>query len=217
MPRDRREVTTWSQQEVRTFLEATRSSRGVGAGHWCWALALATGLRRSELLGLRWIDVDLEGGRLSVRRARVDVAYAVSERPPKNHRARVIALDPATVATLARHRRGQEAERLAAGPGFVDSGLVFTTPVGSPVHPQSVSWHFERAVKQSGLPRLTMHGCRHTHATLLLERGVPLTTVSERLGHSSVSVTGDIYSHRTEHAQAQAVGVMADILHGNAT
>lgn len=85
---------------------------------------------------------------------------------------------------------------------------------GSPVHPQTVSWHFGRAVRESGLPRLTLHGCRHSHATLLLERGVPLTTVSERLGHSSVSITGDIYAHVSEHPQAVVSGVMADILGG---
>lgn len=115
-PTSGRELRTWTQGEVRGFLEATRPTRwGV-----CWAFLLASGVRRSELIALRWPDIDLDAGQVSVRRGRVDVGYQVHEDVPKNHRARVIALDPGTVARLRAHHRAQLAERLAAGPAWVD-------------------------------------------------------------------------------------------------
>jgi integrase len=164
--RERSEMRTWSAEELRAFLEQTKSEKKDRRYHAAYLVAVTTGLRRGELLGLRSEDVDLDSGSMSVRRARVAAGYEVNEGTPKNGRGRSIALDPGTVAVLKRWRKQQLEDRLAWGEAWTDTGLVFTREDGASVHPQLLSQAFERAVKRSGLPRIRFH------ASLMLAAGV---------------------------------------------
>ena len=118
----------------------------------------------------------------------------------------MVELDPATVGALRSHRTRQLEERLAFGEEWTwtDSGLVYTQADGSGLHPDSVTKRFKWLVRDAGLPWVKLHGLRHTHATLMLEAGVHIKVVQERLGHSSIAITGDVYSHVTASMQAQA-------------
>jgi integrase len=187
----RDELRTWTAAEATAFLRSTEGDRYAPI----FDLALNTGARRGELAGLRWEDIDLDAGTLAVRRNRVPVNWKVEEGTPKSRRARVIDIDPETVAMLRRWRRAQLEERMAWGEAWTDSGYVFTREDGKPVHPESIGWHFERLVKKAGVPRLRLHDLRHTHATLGLAAGVPPKVMQERLGHASIQITLDLYQH----------------------
>ena len=173
------------------FLDGAQGDRLYGV----FRLVLATGLRRSEAAGLRWEDFDLDAGRLSVRRGRVSVGYAVEEGTPKANRARTIGLGPETVSALRAHRKRQLEERMAWGEAWVDTGLVFTREDGSPLHPQTLRWHLRRLAKEAGVPVIRFHDLRHCAATHALANGVPVKVVSEMLGHASTGITEDVYAH----------------------
>jgi integrase len=161
-----------------------------------WMLFATTGMRRGEVAGLRWADVDLAAGRVSPRKPRVQVNYQVHVSEPKTAKGkRSLALDPATIAALKEHRVRQASERLAVGPGWRDSGLVFTWGDGRPLHPERFSRWFDRLARETGLPRIRLHDVRHSYATAALAAGVPAKVVSERLGHANIAITMDTYSH----------------------
>jgi integrase len=124
--------------------------------------------------------------------------------PKTSHGRRRIALGPATVALLREHRRVQAAERLAWGPAYRQADLLFPREDGTAIHPESFAKVFDRRVATSRLPRLSFHGLRHTHASILLAAGVNPKVVSERLGHASVAFTLDIYSHAIPELQEAA-------------
>jgi integrase len=198
--RKRTEMCVWSADELRRFLDDAR-------GDWlhaCWVLAATTGLRRGELVGLRWDDVVLDKGVLSVKRSRVAAGYQVSEGTPKSGRGRRVDLDPETVAVLRRHRARQLEERMAWGEAWAETGLVFTREDGKALHPHTVSQAFGRSVARADVPAIRFHDLRHTHATLLLGAGVHPKVVQERLGHASIQITLDTYSHVMPGMQADA-------------
>ncbi|MBW3575107.1 MAG: site-specific integrase, partial [Actinobacteria bacterium] len=201
-------MQVWSADEMGRFLDHAEGDRLYGL----FRLVLATGLRRSEAAGLRWEDVDLEAGRLSVRRGRVSVGYAVEEGTPKANRARTIGLGPETVSALRAHRRRQLEERLAWGEAWIDSGLLFTREDGNPLHPQTLRWHLRRLAKEAGVPVIRFHDLRHASATHALANGVPVKVVSEMLGHASTGITEDVYAHVLPHMQASAAVVMDAVL-----
>jgi integrase len=131
---------------------------------------------------------------------------------PKTARSRrTVALDPGTVAVLRGHRASQAAERLQVGAGWRDHDLVFTKVDGEPLHPERVSREFDRRVERWELPKLTLHGLRHTWATLALKAGVHPKVVQERLGHSTIGTTLGIYSHVTEGMQEDAAQSVAGL------
>ncbi len=203
------EMRAWTPEEAARFLDHTRTHRQ----HALWALALTTGMRRGELVGLRWSDVDLEAGRLTVRRAVVSVRYEVIESEPKTDKSRrPIALDPQTVMILREWRVRQLEERLLCGGGWIDTDDVFTRPDGSGLHPDRVSKLFGAAVAEAGVPRVRLHDVRHSWATMALRAGVHPKIVSERLGHSSIQITLDIYSHITEEQDREAAIRVADLM-----
>ncbi|MBW3604149.1 MAG: site-specific integrase [Actinobacteria bacterium] len=198
----RRTMRTWTPAQLRRFLSEDLDER-LG---YAWVLAGTTGLRRSELLGLRWADVDLTAARLAVRQrlANVDGHPELSE-PKSNRSGRVVDLDERTVAAL-RARRTQQAEhRLMCGPAWHDLDLVVTREDGLWIHPDWFSELFRRRVAALGLPKIRLHDLRHTHATLLLQAGVNAKIVSERLGHHSVAFTLDTYAHVIPGMQSDAV------------
>lgn len=132
----------------------------------------------------------------------------------KSDRARVIDLDPATVAALKTWKARQAEERLLMGAGYRDEGLVFTDPTGQPYNPNSFSRAFDRRVEHHGLPRIRTHDLRHTWATLALADGVHPKVVQERLGHASIGITLDLYSHVTPTLQRDATNRVAGLIFG---
>jgi integrase len=207
----RGELQTWTAEELRQFLESVRDDRLYAA----WRLAALTGMRRGEVLGLRWADLDMDGGWLSVRQTLVVVDNHPQLSQPKTARgSRRLALDPGTMADLRAHHRLQAAERLTAGPTWSNEGLVFTCLDGRALHPEYVRRLFDRHLHRAGLPRIRFHDLRHTHATLALQAGVHPKVVSERLGHTTVAMTLDIYSHAIPALQQDAATAIAHLVSG---
>jgi integrase len=186
-----------------------------------WFLIATTGLRRAEALALRWDDVDLDRTRLTIRQT-VTVANGVIvwQRDAKSDDSeRTIALDTRTVAVLHDHHRRQLAERLTAGPVWStelqDRDLVFTRPDGTAIPPKRASQQFTRQVDAAGLPRIGVHGLRHTWATLALRAGVPIKVVSRRIGHADPAVTMQVYAHALDGDDATAAETTAAAIFGD--
>jgi integrase len=203
------EMRTWTAEELGRFLEHVRGERLYAA----WTLAATTGLRRGEVLGLRWADVDLDAARVAVRQTLISVEYGVQLSEPKTAKGRrSVALDPQTVAILREHRKHQVEERLAWGPAYHPSELVFTREDGFHIHPERFSDMFEARVRRAGLPRIRLHDLRHTHATLALAAGVHPKVVSERLGHANIGITLDTYSHAIPALEEEAAATVAALV-----
>lgn len=200
----------WTGAELAAFLERTTHQRH----HAAWHLLAMTGLRRGEALALGWDAVDLEAGSVSVRRILTDVVAGepVWSDPKTDRGRRLITLDTTTVAKLRAHRVAQAEERLAVGPGYRDLGLVFAMPDGRPVHPERFSREFVQTVARSGLPQIRLHDLRHTWASLALQAGVHPKVVQERLGHSNIAITLDIYSHLIPAMQTDAADRVAALV-----
>ena len=211
LPRDRRApMRTWSTEQVRAFLAHIADDRLAAL----WRVAATTGMRRGEILGLRWRDVDFEAGALSVAQARVRGPDGLTYGPPKTSAGRRrIDLGGETVAALREHRRRQAEERSVL-PVDRDEDLVFTRADGEPLDPDGLSGTFDRLAREAGLPRIRLHDLRHTVASLMLAEGVPAKVVQERLGHSSVMVTLDIYSHVAPGMQRAAAEALERAIDG---
>ena len=208
------EVPTWSADELSRFLSWA-------AGYeprWgrVWHLVAHSGMRRGEVAQLAWRAVDLEAATVTVTKAKTARGR------------RTIDLDPGTVEVLRGHRAQQGRDRLAVGPAWREHGVVLAHQDGSPIHPNSVSRAFTRAVRTcqrheqqqaergqrppQPLPRVTLHALRHTHATLLLAAGVPLHVVSRRLGHASEAFTAQVYAHVLPQQGEQAAAAFAALV-----
>jgi integrase len=171
-----------------------------------------TGARRGEALGLRWEDLDVEAATITIRRALVPMGAEVLVSEPKTRRGRrAIALDPLTLEALKAHAARQADERSACE-DWVESGYIFTTEDGRPLDPHRISKAFERHLRVAALPRIPLHGLRHTYATLALSSGVNPRIVSGRLGHSTVALTLDIYSHVLPQADQEAADRIAALI-----
>ena len=162
------EMTAWTSEQSITFLTAVADERLIAL----WTLAMHTGMRRGELAGLRWKDVDLPGNTLTVAQQRTTANYEIVTIKPKGKSQRQLQLADATVSVLTEHRRRQRLERVAAGPGWVDTGYVFVDEFGQPYHPQSIYAMFIRAYKRADVPAIRLHDLRHTMATLALQASV---------------------------------------------
>ena len=207
----RPKLQVWSPEQTRAFLAGVASDRLFAA----WLLAATTGMRRGELLGLRWVDVDLKVGAVHVAQARVRAGSQVVAGEPKTARGRrTIALDPATAAALRQHRKRQAEERLLGGPGYADCGLVFTMPNGSPIHPNRFSLWFRKRARATTLPAIRLHDMRHSYATAGLAAGVPPKVISERLGHATVAFTLDTYTSALPAMDKSAADVVAGLILG---
>jgi integrase len=207
------EMQFWEPDQLAKFLVHVQGHRYEVA----WHLAAMTGMRRGEVLGLRWRDVVFDAGRLAVRHTLVSVNYEIKDSTPKTHQARTIDLDAGTVDLLRSHRERQQTELSAWGRGYLDSDLVFRRENGSPIHPDEFSQAFENAVRASGLPRIRLHDLRHTHATIALRAGVPVKVISERLGHEDPAFTMKQYAHVIPGMQAEAAALIAALVTGPAT
>jgi len=204
-----KEMRTWTKEQVKAFLGAMQDERLCSL----WHTIAMTGMRRGEAIGLRWSDVDLEGGRLSVRRALIPNGRDVIVSEPKTVKGRrVIALDPGTVEVLKAQAARQLDEQKEWDDAWVETGLVFTLENGAALDPESVSRYWRQAVKKSMLPQIRLHDLRHTHATLALQAGIHPKVVSERLGHATISITLDTYSHAIPAMQEEAAALIAGLV-----
>jgi integrase len=168
-------------------------------------------MRKGELLALRWQDVDLDAGRLTVRHTLRLGTRELAE--PKTERARrTLRLGSDTVVALREHRRQQLEERLAAGRCWVDGDFVFATTIGTPLDSRNGTKAFQRTLKRAGLPHQRFHDLRHACATLLLEDGEELGVVSRILGHSQIATTADVYAHLTPAMLERSAARMDAIL-----
>jgi integrase len=200
----------WTADQLKAFFNLTADRRQYPS-FW---LAANTGMRRGELLGLRWDAIDIQQRRLSVNRAVVSVAARPQESGDKTRNSpRTIDLDIATLQVLAQWRQRQTDELGRSE----DAMQLHTKPDGNLIHPQTLSQAFERTVATTTLPPISLHDLRHTHATLLLKAGVPLKVVSERLGHSSPAFTMTTYQHVLPGMQADAADTFAALLRDDAS
>ncbi len=205
-------IQVWSPDQVRTFLASSSNDRLAPL----WRLIATTGLRRGEALGLRWGDVDAIGSRITVQQSLILVRNVSTFNEPKTANARrSIDLDPETVAQIECWRDRLGAERGAIGDAWTDSGLVFVDELGRPLYPPTVTRAFTRLAAQAGLPPINLHGLRHSHATAMLAAGVSPKIAQERLGHFSVSLTLDTYSHTIAGMQSAAARQVAALLDGD--
>ena len=211
-PRDVTE-NVWTPEQITAFLDTTSSDRLAPL----WRTACMTGLRRSELAGLQWGDIDLDAGVLSVKRARTHVDGKTIVKAPKSAASRrVVDLDIATVAALKQWKVSQLEERLRAGTAWEQGEWVFTNEIGTPWRPDALTRAFQGTADVHGFPPTDIKGLRHAHATALLRAGVHPKVVQERLGHSSISVTMDIYSSVLPGMQREAVELLAAMMAGTA-
>jgi len=187
----RKEINPLSPEQARTFLKAVRGDRLEAL----YVLAIHRGLRQGELLGLRWEDVDLEAGTLQVRRTLSLTKSGHVFEPPKNGKGRSVELTQGALDALRGHLAQQLEEIEALGDGYQDQGLMFPGERGQPMRPYTLTGKLERILKRAGLPKIRFHDLRHTCATLLLSKGVHPKFVQELLGHATISITLDRYSH----------------------
>jgi integrase len=172
-------------------------------------------LRRGELCGLRWDDVDLDGKVLQINRTRVTVTRDVLDSTPKTESGRrSIPLDPSLVVVLHRHQTRQKAEKLAAGEAYRDGGYLLANELGEPYNPNDVSKAFDALVKASRLPRIRLHDTRHTAASLMLASGTPVKVVSDLLGHASPTITLATYAHVLPNMAEEAGAALSASLGG---
>jgi integrase len=225
-PRAERRAVTWEPGEVARFLEVARCDpRPANVKHSgrepdrqdplypAFYLLLTCGLRRGEALGLRWGDVDLDAGRLTIRQTLIEVNGRLEFSQPKTSNARrTLHLATDAVAVLTGHQARQAADREYALDAWQDQDLVFTTAIGTPVHPRNLVRSFDRLCTIAGVPRIRVHDLRHTHASLALRRGVPVEVVSERLGHHDAAITLSIYRHVFEGERKEAALSLNDLL-----
>jgi integrase len=210
-----RAAKTWTAAELAAFLDATRGTRE----HALWHLLATTGLRRGEALGLAWANVDLDAARITIVRTLIDIHDTDDDRPvwsdPKTAAGRrSVALDPGTVAILRVHRALRNRDRLIIGTTGNDDvdDLVFTRADGRPYHPERLTRMFKAAVRATGAPSIRLHDLRHTWATLALQAGIPAKIVQDRLGHSTVAITLNVYSHVTAKLQVEAADAVAALI-----
>jgi integrase len=204
------EMKTLSPEQARSFLDAARDDRLEGL----WVLALNTGARQGELLGLKWDAIDLDRGTVQIRASlqRVSGRYIFAE--PKTARSRrQILVTESVIAALRRHRSAQLEERLRAGSAWCDYDLVFSDRYGQPILATELTrGAFYPLLARAGLPKVRFHDLRHTAASLLLGRGVHPKIVADMLGHSTIAITIDLYSHTTPAMHRQAALALEAVL-----
>jgi integrase len=183
-----------------------------------WRSARRTGLRKGELLGLRWGDLDLTGGTASIRRTlqRTNTAGLTALPTKTQSSERRIALPTPCLRSLEQHRNLQRQEREAAGAGWKDSGYVFTRPNGAPIEGATLTRHFNSLLHRARLRRIRFHDLRHSTATLLLEQGVELVVIKELLGHAHIGVTATVYAHVRLRLQRDAIDLLGNALRNSA-
>lgn len=201
VPRPRRRThTTWEVEEINRFLHFAKFDNPIY--FVSLKIAIHTGMRRGEVLGLRWSDVNLKEQKISVTQSLIydDEGFRFSDLKTKSSK-RLISIDDDLTAELKQYKAQQNQFKLALGSEYHDLDLVCCREDGKPIYPRTLAQHFENVIKKAGVPKIRLHDLRHTHATILLKLGENPKVVSERLGHSTVTMTLDTYSHVTPDMQ----------------
>lgn len=215
--KERKEIEYWTREEMRSFTKHLKSKNH----RFPIMLALATGMRYGEVMGLTWSKVNLEKKYLSVthqlkleENKEGEKEWILSPTLKTQTSYRTISLDDDTVEMLKEHKKHQERNKLKIGPDYEELDLVCTTTIGGPIKPSYLRKVFNRTCEKAKVKRISFHGLRHTHATLLLSDGVHPKIVQERLGHRSIETTLDTYSHITPNMQQMAATSIQKSLHG---
>jgi integrase len=206
----KKEMKTLTDTQVQTLLLAARGTRYEAL----YLLAVTTGIRQGELLGLRWSDLDWVTRHLSVQRQlqRLSGQGMVFGEPKSASGRRVIALGSATIEKLREHYKHQQLERLAAGERWIENDLIFPTIIGTPIEGSNLIRTFKSLLRAYNLPNIRFHDLRHTAATLMLQQGIHPKVVQERLGHSQISMTLDTYSHVLPNMQEEAAQKIDELI-----
>lgn len=205
----RHEIKPLTIEQMNQFLSVAREDKLFPA----FLLEWGTGLRRGELLGLKWRDIDLKKGVITVRRSLIRTRQGLIFSEPKTEKSRrTIPIPKEVVAELKAHKARQAQERLLLGQAYQDNDLVFCSAEGRPLDPRSFTRKFERLLEKAGLPRVSFHDMRHSHATMLLLLDEHPKVVQERLGHSTIAMTLDTYSHVVPGLQEKAAAKLSSVL-----
>jgi integrase len=202
-------MQVYTPEQARTFLDAARGHRLEAL----FVLWITTGMRQGESLALKWADVDLTAGHLQVKQGRSRALKGFTDASPKTRSGRrKILLTSTAVEALRQHRIRQLEERMKVADLWQDGDNVFTTPIGKTQDAFGARKAYYRTIAKSELPRIRPHDLRHIAATLLLLQRIPVKVVSEMLGHSSVAITLDLYSHVLPDMQRDAAAAMDSLL-----
>lgn len=204
-------MNVWEADHVMRFLETASQSRN----YIVYVLALTTGMRMGELLALRWKNVNYNGDKANISVtetfSKSDHGYEFQD-PKTKTSNRLIALPKDVTELLKAHRKEQLKEKLKNGHLYEDQDLIIATKIGTPVYPRNLSRQWYNLLEKANVPAIRFHDLRHTHATLMLKQGIHVKIVSERLGHSNISVTLDTYSHVLPHMQEEAADAIGSLL-----
>lgn len=221
--RDAARMHCWTATEARTFLQAARSAGSRPAAFY--TLALDSGARKGELCGLTWANLDLDAGKMHIVQQLLEPGPAPVFGPPKTGRPRTVSLSAETLTLLRTHRQRQRELMMAHRTSYRDFGLVFakewidvrrpTEQIGQPLQLNNLGQReYAKLITAAGVKAIKFHGMRHTMATLLLQAGTPVHVVSERLGHSKIEMTLEVYAHVLPDMQREAANTIGAILHG---
>jgi integrase len=205
---DKKETKYFSFEQAKAFLKVASEDR-----FWAlYVLAISTGLRRGELLGLRWEDPDLKRGVLRIRRSLTPNGKSYSQ--PKSAKGRrSVRLTPGAVEALKLHKLNQEREKACLGSRWREQGLIFPSSIGTPFNPSNLlNRSFKPLLRRAGVPQIRFHDLRHTFATLMFSNGEHPKIVQEILGHAQITLTLDTYSHVLPSMQEGAVGRLGELL-----
>lgn len=196
------EKITWTVDEVNRFLNLIKDS----SMEIPYLLAIFTGMRRGEVLGLKWDDVDFENKKIRIKRSLCFVSGKglIFKEPKTKKSKRQISISQHVVNVLKKHKQKQEFQKEKLGVQYQDNNLIVCTDDGKPLDPRNLLRQFYRLIEEANVPRISFHDLRHTHATILMQQGENPKVVSERLGHSRVGITLDLYSHVSDDLQEQA-------------
>jgi len=205
----RKEMKALHADQVRALLSVAKQGRNEAL----YYLAVTTGLRRGELLALRWDHLDWETGQIRILQQlqRINGMGLVFSEPKTTSGRRSVVLGPSVLEKLREHSKRQQLVRQFAGKRWQENGLIFPSSIGTPYEPRNLIREFKSDLKKAGLPNIRFHDLRHTAATLMLQEGIHPKVVQERLGHSQISITLDTYSHVLPSMQAEAA-ILLDAL-----
>ncbi|WP_424475039.1 tyrosine-type recombinase/integrase [Oceanobacillus kimchii] len=204
----KRELIVWNEEEVKIFLEVAIKSRYYIA----YLLALSTGMRQGEILALKWANLELKNKSLSVTHTLSHDGKEILPGAKTRSSLRSIYLPDKTINALEEHRANINSEKQYADILYKDNDLIVCTNIGTPCNPRNLLRSFYSLIEKSKVPKIRFHDLRHTHATLLLKQGVNPKIVAERLGHSNIHITLDLYSHVIPSMQQESANKLNNIL-----
>jgi integrase len=205
---EKKEMSVWDIEDVKKFLEVAKQDQNYIAFH----LAITTGMRQGEILGLRWKDIDFDKGVLYVRQTLSRDGKTLLTGAKTKSSLRTIRLSDNTLEALKEHKNKISKIKEELGDSYQDYGLVVCTRIGTPIYPRNLRRTLNRLIERAKVPKIRFHDLRHTHATLLLSQGVNVKVISERLGHSNIKITLDTYSHVLPTMQEEAIKTIDHII-----